>query len=76
MAELTAALVWAWPDVEKWVRKTGRLPDRPLIPGVASAEGPAGHALQIASADDLACCAAATYSAAWVVFGLVVRVVA
>lgn len=26
VAELTAALVWAWPDVEKWARKTGRLP--------------------------------------------------
>jgi predicted DNA-binding transcriptional regulator AlpA len=25
VAELHAALVWAWPDVERWARKTGRL---------------------------------------------------
>lgn len=24
VARLTAALVWAWPDVEAWARKTGR----------------------------------------------------
>ncbi|MDQ4089351.1 MAG: hypothetical protein M3163_03485, partial [Actinomycetota bacterium] len=26
VAELSAALVWAWPDVEAWAKKTGRLP--------------------------------------------------
>jgi len=26
VAELTAALVWNWPDVERWARKTGRIP--------------------------------------------------
>jgi hypothetical protein len=26
VAKLKVALVWAWPDVEKWARKTGRLP--------------------------------------------------
>jgi len=25
VAELSAGLVWAWPDVEAWARKTGRL---------------------------------------------------
>ena len=25
VAKLKGALVWAWPDVEKWARKTGRL---------------------------------------------------
>ena len=24
MAELSAGLVWAWPDVEKWAKSTGR----------------------------------------------------
>jgi hypothetical protein len=26
VARLTRAMVWAWPDVEAWARKTGRLP--------------------------------------------------
>lgn len=26
VAELTQALVWAWSDVERWARATGRLP--------------------------------------------------
>ena len=26
VAELTSALVWYWPDVERWARKTGRIP--------------------------------------------------
>jgi len=26
VAELTSALVWNWPDVERWARKTGRIP--------------------------------------------------
>ena len=25
VAALRQALVWAWPDVEKWARRTGRL---------------------------------------------------
>ncbi len=25
VAKLKSALVWAWPDVEAWARKTGRL---------------------------------------------------
>lgn len=25
VATLTMGLVWSWPDVEKWARKTGRL---------------------------------------------------
>jgi len=25
VAQLKTALVWAWPDVEKWARRTGRL---------------------------------------------------
>jgi hypothetical protein len=25
VAELSAGLVWAWPDVEAWARATGRL---------------------------------------------------
>lgn len=25
VARLKVALVWAWPDVEAWARKTGRL---------------------------------------------------
>ena len=25
VAELTSALVWHWPDVERWARATGRL---------------------------------------------------
>ena len=25
VAELSSTLVWAWPDIEKWARKTGRL---------------------------------------------------
>lgn len=25
IAELAAGLVWAWSDVEKWARRTGRL---------------------------------------------------
>ena len=25
VAELKAGLVWAWPDVEKWAKATGRL---------------------------------------------------
>jgi len=25
IAELNSAMVWYWPDVEKWARKTGRL---------------------------------------------------
>ena len=25
VATLSAGLVWAWPDVEKWARATGRL---------------------------------------------------
>jgi predicted DNA-binding transcriptional regulator AlpA len=25
VADLTMGLVWAWPDVERWARKTGRL---------------------------------------------------
>ena len=25
VAELSAGLVWAWPDVEAWARSTGRL---------------------------------------------------
>lgn len=28
VAELTSAHVWAWPDVEKWAKQTGRLPAR------------------------------------------------
>jgi hypothetical protein len=27
-AKQEAALIWAWPDVERWARKTGRLPRR------------------------------------------------
>jgi hypothetical protein len=27
VARLRTALVWAWPDVEKWARQTGRLPE-------------------------------------------------
>ena len=27
VAKLKAAHVWAWPDVEKWARATGRLED-------------------------------------------------
>jgi hypothetical protein len=26
VAHLQVALIWAWPDVEKWAKKTGRLP--------------------------------------------------
>jgi hypothetical protein len=26
IAHLKAALIWYWPDVEKWAKKTGRLP--------------------------------------------------
>lgn len=26
VAKLEAALVWSWPDVERWARSTGRLP--------------------------------------------------
>lgn len=26
VATLKTALVWAWPDVERWARTTGRLP--------------------------------------------------
>jgi hypothetical protein len=26
VAKLEAALVWAWPDVEAWAKRTGRLP--------------------------------------------------
>lgn len=26
VAVLRTAMVWAWPDVEKWARETGRLP--------------------------------------------------
>ncbi len=26
VAQLRQALVWAWPDVERWARSTGRLP--------------------------------------------------
>ncbi len=26
VAELKQAMVWAWPDVEKWAKATGRLP--------------------------------------------------
>jgi hypothetical protein len=26
VAELTSAHVWLWPEVERWARKTGRLP--------------------------------------------------
>jgi predicted DNA-binding transcriptional regulator AlpA len=26
VAELESALIWYWPDIEKWARKTGRLP--------------------------------------------------
>lgn len=25
VAQLERALVWAWPDVERWARRTGRL---------------------------------------------------
>lgn len=25
VAELSAGLVWAWPDVERWAKATGRL---------------------------------------------------
>ncbi len=25
VAVLKQAMIWAWPDVEKWARKTGRL---------------------------------------------------
>ncbi len=25
IAELEQTLVWAWPDVERWARRTGRL---------------------------------------------------
>jgi hypothetical protein len=25
VAQLRQALVWAWPDIEKWARRTGRL---------------------------------------------------
>lgn len=25
VAELSAGIVWAWPDVERWARRTGRL---------------------------------------------------
>lgn len=28
VARLSAGLVWAWPDVEAWARKTGRLPKK------------------------------------------------
>jgi hypothetical protein len=28
VAKLRQALVWSWPDVEKWARRTGRLPVR------------------------------------------------
>ena len=27
VAKLKSALIWAWPDVEKWARATGRLGD-------------------------------------------------
>jgi hypothetical protein len=27
LAELKAGLVWAWPDVEAWARRTKRLPN-------------------------------------------------
>lgn len=26
VARLSQPMVWAWPDVERWVRTTGRLP--------------------------------------------------
>ena len=29
VAHLRQAMIWAWPDVERWARKTGRLASRP-----------------------------------------------
>ena len=28
IAKLRTALIWAWPDVEQWARRTGRLPSK------------------------------------------------
>jgi hypothetical protein len=27
IARLKQALIWAWPDIERWARRTSRLPD-------------------------------------------------
>jgi hypothetical protein len=26
VAKLQTALIWSWPDIERWARQTGRLP--------------------------------------------------
>jgi len=26
IAQLSQAMIWNWPDVERWARKTGRIP--------------------------------------------------
>lgn len=29
VADLRRGAIWAWPDIERWARKTGRLPHEP-----------------------------------------------
>ncbi len=29
VATVTRTLIWLWPEVEKWAKRTGRLPYRP-----------------------------------------------
>jgi predicted DNA-binding transcriptional regulator AlpA len=43
VGRLRQALVWAWPDVERWARKTGRLDTSTTQPG-ATHEGARGQA--------------------------------
>lgn len=40
VASLDMGLVWYWPEVERWAKKTGRLPTTAAVPRISAPVGP------------------------------------